>query len=145
MLFFQFLLQGWPEGAAVFFSTFSIVGYNPKICELVGYSFAYVSIIYLFRILVDPFGLHTIVGLILVVAIVHKVTNVSLGSSFFAAFCTLFILVSVETLIHLLFVKLFGNVNMSQNWLWLVIGWPQIFCLTGVAIIVRKVRPILVN
>ena len=145
MLIFNFIFQGWPEMAAVIFTSFAIVGYKPNLRDNICYSLLLVAIIYLFRMLPIPFGLHTLVALIAVVLIIYNVTKASLGISFFAAFSTLLIIVSTETLFHFLFGEIIGNVSMDQRWLWIMIGWPQIASLVGIGIIIRKIRPIVIK
>lgn len=141
MLFFNFIFQGLPETAALILTAFSIVGYNPNLREIIGYSIILVICIYLIRLLPIPFGLHTIVGVIVLVVLVCKVTKVSLGTAFCVAFSTMFLLFFLETVFHLLFKSLIGNVSMTQNWVWIMIGWPQIIGLAGATIIIRKIRP----
>ena len=145
MLIFNFIFQGWPETAALIFAAFAIVGYKPNLREIISYSLLLVAIIYLFRIHPMLFGLHTLVALIVIVLIIYKVAKASLGSSFFAAFSVMLILTLTEALIFLLFKKIIGNVSMSQGWLWIVVCWPQIVCLAGSAIIIRKLRPIVIK
>ena len=145
MLIFNFIFQGWPETAAIIFVAFAIVGYKPNLRESISYSFLLVSILYLFRMHPILFGLHTLVGLIVIVLIIYKVTKASLGISFFAAASTVLILLLMETLSFLLFQKITGNVPIYQRWLWIMVGWPQIVSLAGAAIIIRKIRPIIIK
>lgn len=141
MLLLNFLLQGWPEGAAIFFLCFSIVNYKFKIREIITYSFLFVLFIYIFRLLPIPFGLHTMVGAIVLVVIIYKVTKAPLGISFVAAFSVLFLICLIEFVVHWLVNILIGNITPEQVWLWIVIGWPNIMGLVGVAIIIKKFRP----
>ncbi len=145
MLILKFIFQGWPETAALIFLAFSMVGYKPNLRESVSYSLLLVTIIYLFRMPSIPFGLHTIVGVITLVILVYRVTKVSLGISFLAAFSTYLILAFMETLFSFLFEQLIGNISMSQGWLWIIVGWPQILGLVGSAIVIRKIHPILIK
>ncbi len=145
MLIFNFILQGWPETAAVIFTAFAIVGYKPNLREIISYSLLLVSILYLFRMHPMLFGLHTLAGLLVIALIIHKVTKSSLGNSFFAAASTVLILLLIETWFYFLFGRIIGNVQMSQRWLWILVGWPQIASLAGVAIIIRKLRPSVIN
>ena len=145
MLIFNFIFQGWPEMAAVIFTSFAIVGYKPNLRDNICYSLLLVAIIYLFRMLPIPFGLHTLVALIVIVLIIYKVAKASLGSSFFAAFSVIIILTFAETLFQFLFKKIIGNVPISQRWLWIMVGWPQIASLAGIGIIIRKIRPIVIK
>lgn len=140
MLILNFIFQGWPETVALLFLSFAIVDYRPKLFESISYSLLLVSIIYLFRILPVPFGLHTIVGILALVIVIYKKTKVSLGISFFASFSTFFILVCLETFFQLLIRKIVGNIPL-QGWISIVVGWPQVFCLAGATIVVRKIRP----
>ena len=144
MLVFNFIFQGWPETAAVIFVAFAIVGYKPNLREIISYSLLLVTILYLFRMHPILFGLHTLVGLIVIVLIIYKVTKASLGSSFFAAFIISTVLFFFETIFYLLFKNLIGNISINQ-WLWIMIGWPHVVSLAGVGIIIRKIRPIVIK
>ncbi len=145
MSIFNFIFQGWPETAALIFVSSAIVGYKPNFRESVSYSLLLVTIIYLVRLLPLPFGLHTLVGVIALGLVICRVTKASTGTSFFAAFSTMFLLFFLETIFHILFKSLIGNVSMNQEWLWIIVGWPQIVCLAGAAIIIRKIRPIVIK
>ncbi len=145
MLIFNFIFHGWPEAAALIFAAFAIVGYKPNLREIISYSFLLVTIIYLFRIHPMLFVLHTLVALIVMVLIIYKGTKVSLSSSFFAASSTVFILLLIETLMILLFKKITGHLPITQGWLWIMFGWPQIVSLTGIGILIRRIRPIVIK
>ncbi len=145
MLIFNFIFQGWPETAALIFVAFTIVGYKPNWQEIISYSLLLVAMIYLFRMHPMLFGLHTLVSLTGVVLIIYKVAKASLGSSFFAAFSAMLILTFSEAVFHFLFKKIIGDVPMSQRWLWIMFGWPQIVCLAWIGIIIRKLRPIVIE
>ncbi|SHK44062.1 hypothetical protein [Desulforamulus aeronauticus] len=145
MLIFNFVFQGWPETAALIFAAFAIVGYKPNWREIISYSFLSVAIIYLFRMHPMLFGLHTLVSLTVIVLIIYKVAKASLGSSFFAAFSVMLILTFSEALFLFLFKKIIGDVPMSQRWLWIMVGWPQVVCLAWIGMIIRKLRPIVIK
>lgn len=141
MLIFNFVFQGWPETAAVIFLAFAMVGYKPNVREIISYSLLLVTILYLFRMHPLLFGLHTLVGLLVIALIIYKVTKASLGSSFFAASSTVIILLLMETLSFLLFGKILGNVSISQRWLWIILGWPPIVSLAGIGMLICRIRP----
>ncbi|AQS60043.1 hypothetical protein [Desulforamulus ferrireducens] len=145
MIFISFVFQGLPETAALIFTSFAIVGYNPKVREIIIYSLTLVSLIYFFRLFPGVFGLHTLVGVIALVILICRVAKVSLGVSFFAAFSTMFLLFFLETIVHLLFVNIVGNVSRNQELIWVIIGWPQIAGLVGTGILIRKIRPIVIK
>lgn len=145
MLLLNFIFQGWPETVTLIFTSFAIVGYKPNLREIIGYSLFLVTMIYLFRIFPMSFGLHTIVAVITLALITYKAAKESLGISFFTAFSTIFLMAFLERGFHLLTKNLIGNVSMDEGWLWILVCWPQIICLAGVAIIIRKFRPILIK
>lgn len=145
MTIINLVFQGLPETAALIFTSFAIVGYNHKLREIISYSLILVSLIYLIRLFPAFFGLHTLIGVIALVVITCRVTKASLGFSFFAAFSTMFILFFLETITHLLFIDIVGNVSMKHGLVWIMIGWPQIIGLLGVGILIKKIRPIVIK
>lgn len=141
----NFIFQGVPEVAALIFTAFSILGLQVTIRKILLYGFVLSSITWFIRLLEIPFGLHTLAALIGLTIIVYKQGKLSLGTSVYVGVITLFLLVCAETIVHLLYEKFFGNVLIEDVWLWVIIGWPQIGILIGIAFIIQRViRPMII-
>lgn len=141
----NFFLQGWPEVAALIFTASSILGFKIPTRKILLYAFGLSLVIWLVRILVVP-GLHTLAALLGLVLIVYRQGKVTLGTSFYISITTIFILVCAETFIHFIYEKLFGNISIEDAFLWVIVGWPQIIILIGIAFIIQKfIRPTILN
>lgn len=140
----NFIFQGVPEVAALIFTAFSILGLQVNIRKMLLYGFILTSLIWFIRVLEIPFGLHTLAALIGLAVIVYKQGKVTLGTSVYVGVITLFLLVCAETIVHLSYEKFFGNVLIEDVWLWVILGWPQIGILIGIAFVIQRViRPII--
>ncbi|AEF92919.1 hypothetical protein Desca_0014 [Desulfotomaculum nigrificans CO-1-SRB] len=127
---------------ALIFTAFSIIGYNASLKSILRYGLILASLIWLVRAMSVPFGLHTLVGVFGFILIMHKIAKVSLVNSFYVTFFVQFMLASLETIVHFTVNKVFGVVFVTQDWLWILIGWPQIIIILVFGWIIKKwLRP----
>lgn len=146
LLVAKFFLQGVPETAAVLFACFALAGYKIKARLLLPYAIFLALIVYLLRALPGFLGIHSIVGMILLTVMVHKVSKISLGKAFFIAVTVNFVLALVELLVlnilGVLFSYQLAYCPTEWDWLWLFNGWPQIIILFLFGYVVSKyLRP----
>lgn len=137
-LILNLLFQGWPEMAALIFTAFAIVGYNASQKVILLYGLILSFLIWLVRIIQIPFGLHTLVGTLFLGLIIHKKAKVSLANCCYVAFFVIFLLACIETIINFTFKKMFGVTFVQQNWLWVIMGWPQIIVMFILGLIIKK-------
>ena len=140
------IFQGWPEEVALIFTALAVLGVTSPLKKIVWYGLILTLVIWSIRILSIPFGMHLLATILGLALIVYKETKVSVGVSFFATFIATFLLISSETLVHLVIQKLFGNIGMPQGWSWVIAGWPQILMMIGWGLIIKKfIRPFVLS
>ncbi|MEW6696411.1 MAG: hypothetical protein ACOY35_08370 [Bacillota bacterium] len=136
---YNLFLQGWPETAALVFTAFSIIGYKLPIRSLAIHSFILTSVVWLIRIF-SITGLHTLVSMLWLAILIKNVARVSFAKSVNISFCVFFLLLCIETSVHIVIKKVFGQISLDQGFIWVLLGWPQIFIMIAIGLIIQNTR-----
>lgn len=143
MSLFSLVFQGIPEQIAVAALAFVIARaeLDWKKIGLVGVILAVIA--YIVRLLPVTFGVHTVVLIMLLFLLVNKFGQVNLVLSIVSAIISFFVLVIVETVIHLAFftlAKLPVEAVLNNDILNALIGLPQILLIFLTAYVIKKIR-----
>ncbi|WP_041225794.1 MULTISPECIES: hypothetical protein [unclassified Dehalobacter] len=141
------ILQGIPENIALFTLSYAIAGlnFNWKRIVPLGIIMAFCSYLirYLLQLLSFPFGIHTVLVIVLLFLILLLFCKASYSSAIIASLISTLIVIIGETLFLSILMPMFQitseilNTNMVVR---VLIGYPQVLLLFLVAFIVYKVR-----
>lgn len=128
------LFQGLPEtiAMAVFVLTFSNFKLNWRLVLFLGLIQVFTT--YFIRMLPLPFGMHTIILVITLSAYVKVATKISLYKALQGSALCIVILALVEISVDWLLFSFLGisfEEAMTNEALWILLGWPQILVLLG--------------
>lgn len=139
----MFLLQGIPETAGVIALSLALLRVPLRWKRIIAAGTLLALILFAVRSLPFTFGLHLIVGLLLLVIAINKTTNISTTKIFvavFVSFCSLALLELIMSEIFTL-AKLDINAIITGNYLlWKLLGLAQAFILIVSALLISKFR-----
>lgn len=130
--------QGIPEMAALIFTSLTVVRHTSNWRRVLGFGVFLAALAWSLRLMLVPFGLYSLVIMFSLAIIVYKEAKVSLGRAFFGVFVAAFLLLTMETIAHLIMEKIFGFSFSGEGWSWVMAGWPQILGLLTVALLIKK-------
>lgn len=100
-------------------------------------------IIYLIRSLPFTFGIHTVAGLLLLIVLIRKTTNVSISKCFIVVFVSAFFLAFLEFIFHeplFRFFKISSEAVMSNDIIWAFLGFPQAITMIFSAVLISRFK-----
>lgn len=129
ILIIKFFLQGVPEVAAVLFASFALANYRAKFKELLQWAVVIALVIYLVRIISGIAGIHNLAGLLIIIWLLRRTTKIPLLLSFCIAFAVNCLLAVVELMMLKAITILLGYQPVTDDWKWIICGWPQIIIM----------------
>jgi len=141
------ILQGIPENIALFTLSYVIAGLNFNWKRIVpsGIIIAFCSYIirYLLQLLSLPFGIHTVLLIVLFFLIMLLFGKASYSSAIIATLISFLVLILGETLFLSILMPVFhitSEMLTTNMTLRVIVGYPQVLLILLVALIVYKVR-----
>ena len=136
-----FLLQGIPELSGELALSLALAAVPLRWGIIVAAGAAIAVIIYVIRLLPFTFGIHSVVGILIMVLLIMIATRVK-TTTCLLSFCSFCNLAALEFLFSELFsvIKLDPQSVISNNLLWKLIGMPQAILMIIIALLVSKYK-----
>jgi len=109
MTMLELLLVSLPEGMLVAALGITLAGFRPRLEQLLTIGAVHALASYVIRLSPAPFGLHTIVLLLVFILTIHMVTRLNLVTSALAGLAGLTVFAAVETLVSPLLLQITGR------------------------------------
>jgi hypothetical protein len=137
----QIMLQGLPETVSLTLVAIVLTGTRlpaVKFLFLVLFMLALVGIL---RSLPLTFGFHLLVGIAGLGLGLAFLTRTPIARTMLSSASAYLILLTFEVSIHLVLTNVLGikvDDIIDKNWLWIIMGWPQIIAMFFTAYLLRK-------
>lgn len=138
----MFFLQGIPEMTGLTALSLALSGVLPRWRLIIPVGVILAIIVYVIR-LIFPFGLHTIIGLLLMVLFIAKTTTVPLTKSFIFVFAAGLILSLLELFFNEFLFAITGidkQAVLSNQFIWKLFCLPQAIIMIFLALLVYRIR-----
>lgn len=139
-----FLLQGIPESSGYIALSLALLGVPLRWKRIIAAGTVLALLFFTVRSLPLTFGIHTAVGIFLLVVAINRVTNIAVTRVFAAVIVCFSILVLLELVIHEPFfavTKLDPQTFINEHiFLWTLLGLPQAFLLNIFALLVARFK-----
>ena len=138
-----FLLQGIPELSGELALSLALAAVPLRWGIIVAAGAAIAVLIYVIRLLPFTFGIHSVVGILIMVLLIMIATRVKTTTCFIVVFAAFATLAALEFLFSELFfsvIKLDPQSVISNNLLWKLIGMPQAILMIIIAMLVSKYK-----
>lgn len=138
-----FLLQGIPELSGELALSLALAGVSLRWGIIVAAGTGLALLIYVIRLLPFTFGIHTVIGILIMILLIKIATRVKTTTCFIVVFATFATLAALEFFISELFfsvIKLDPQSVISNNLLWKLIGLPQAISMIIIALLVSKYK-----
>lgn len=141
MPMFSVLFYSVPESCLIITFGLLIVGEKLPTKQIIYGTILSVLGSYLVRAMPLPFGVHSIIGVFIVLLIFKFIIGISVKKSFLATFLSLSTLLALENTVFNT-IKLNLDLNNKQIWennlLRTVIGWPHLLIWSVITVVVYK-------
>ncbi|WP_104370733.1 hypothetical protein [Desulfocucumis palustris] len=138
-----FFVQGIPESAGLVACSLALARVNLRWGVIWAVASVMTVVIYMVRSLPVTFGLHTVAAIFLSALFIARATRVPPSISFIVSFASFALLALLEVpmyeLISSLLNKEVSNL-MSDNYVWLLVGLPQVAIMIAIALLISKFR-----
>lgn len=136
-----FFLQGIPEMAGSFALCLALTRVPLRWGIIVAMGVILSGVIFAIRSLPFSFGLHSVVGIILMAIFITKATRVTPTKSFMAVFASLLTVSLLEFGLHKIFlVMLPVNLHsLDNNPIWYLMGLPQALLMLALAVLISRI------
>ncbi len=141
--FLLFLMQTIPESSGMIAFSLALTRVRLRWGIILSAGSVFAVIIYCIRELPVAFGLHTVVGMLLLAVFISKATKVLPSRSFAAVFACFALLALLEALMYEATTSLLNREIkdiMSDYLLWRIIGLPQALLMNIAAVLVSRYR-----
>lgn len=131
-----------PESYLIFTFGLAVLNRNFTTIKIILATVLSVIASYLIRLLPIPFGVHTIIGIFVIMLLFYFVINLNIKESVIAAFISLIMLAFLENTVTFL-IQLYFNLSINEIWknplLRIAIAWPQLIIWSFITIVlIRK-------
>lgn len=135
-----FFLQGIPEMAGSFALCLALTRVPLRWGIIVTVGVVLSVVIFAIRSLPFAFGLHSVVGIILMAVFITKATRVTPTKSFIAVFTSILTLAVLELAIHKIFLILLPvTFSLDNNPVWYLMGMPQALLIIALAVFISRI------
>lgn len=140
-----FLLQGIPESSGHIALSLALLGVPLRWKRIIAAGTVLALVFFTVRSLPFTFGIHTAVGIFILVIAINKATHMSITKIFIAVLVSFLILFLLELVIMEIFFTVTGldpntTIAENNNPLWVLSGLPQAFLLIIFALLVAKFK-----
>lgn len=140
--FLLFLLQGIPESSGYFALSLALLGVPLRWKRIITAGTMLALIFFAVRSLPFTFGIHTAVGIFLLVIVINRATNIAITRIFIAVLVSFLTLILLELVIYESFftlTKLDPQTFINDHiFLWKLLGLPQALLVNIFAILISK-------
>lgn len=141
----MFLLQGIPESSGHFALSLALLGVHLRWKPIIAAGTVMALVFFALRALPLTFGVHTAVGVFLIVFIIKRATHVPVMKIFIAvlvSFTTVILLELVIMDMFFTFTELDPNATIAENnnVLWVLSGLPQALLLNIFALVIARFK-----
>lgn len=138
-----FFAQGIPETAGVVACSLALARVKLRWRVILAFASVLTIVIYIIRNIPVTFGLHTVAAILLSTLFIARFTRVPPSISFIVVFASYTLLALLELIMHEFFIFLL-NTEISQllsdNYKWMLIGFPQSIFLIAIALTIPKYK-----
>lgn len=138
-----FLINGIPESIGLIALSLALVGVRFLWVRIILAGTVLCTVVFIIRALPVAFGLHTVVGILLLVVFITTTTRVPTSRVFMAVFASFVTLAGLEIIIYELFfamTKLDFQAIQSNELLWSLVALPQTVLLIIIAVLISKFK-----
>ena len=141
MTMLELLLVSLPEGMLVAALGITLAGFRPRPEQLLTIGAVHALASYVIRLSPAPFGLHTIVLLLVFILTIHMVTRLNLVTSALAGLAGLTVFAAVETLVSPLLLQITGRTfenALADPLLRIYYFFPEAVALLSIILLCRR-------
>jgi len=135
------LFYSIPESYLMFLFGLVVIGESISQKKLLAATLVSVIISYLVRFLPIPFGIHTLIGLIVICLLFKYLFNLPVKKALISSLLSLSTLLALENII-LYFLELTFDLTLTtiwkSDWLRTIIGWPHLAVLLLIIILLKS-------
>jgi hypothetical protein len=138
-----FFLQGIPEVSGEIALSLALAGVSLRWGIIAVTGTAFVIVIYMIRSLPFTFGIHSVVGILIMILFIKKATRVKTAKCFIVVLASFATLATLEILLSELFsyiIKLDLQFLTPNSILWKLVGLPQAILMILFALLVSKYK-----
>ena len=140
----MFLLQGIPESSGYFALSLALLRVPLRWKPIIAAGTVLAIVFFAVRSLPFTFGIHTAVGIFLLVVVVNKATNIAVTKIFIVVLVSFLTLMLLELVMHESFfalIKLEPQTFAKDHiFLWTLLGLPQALLMNIFAILISKLK-----
>lgn len=141
----MFLLQGIPESSGQFALSLALLGVPLRWKRIIAAGTVFAIIMFSIRALPFTFGIHTAVGVFIIVVAINMATHIPVTKIFIAVLVNFTTLLLLEFVIMEIFFAATGldpnsTIGENNNVLWVLSGLPQALLLNIFALLVARFK-----